>query len=299
MKLSHLSIKAKLLGGFGLVALITATVGGIGYYGLTTTGRGVSELAESAIPRVKTTQVMGLAFEQIMRTQRTLLNFDLDLESRQRQYTNLDKAREDFAAARKEYEPLKQLDEEAKIWQEFAAEYDATEQANDAFFDLSRQFDEMLGKTAPDASGKRENFAANLYASQYLKTQLGVEFRDVWVGATNAVLRGKDPEGFKNARQQMTAARQAFQTTAAKLRETMPRVGLTTETLDELVKQVETMADAYEKAFNEIDISDPEFAEKVDARVAGMGQACNALYLKLEEVVHKQIDRVQALQAEM
>ena len=299
MKLSHLSIKAKLLGGFGLVALITAAVGGIGYYGLTTTGRGVEDLANTAIPSVKATQAMELAFEQIMRIQRTLLNFDLDLESRQRQYTQLDQVREEFAAARKEYEPLEQLDEEVKIWHEFAAEYDAAHQANDAFFDLSRQFDDLLGKTAPDASGKRQNFARNLYACRYFKTQLGVDFRDFWVAVKNATLRAGNEQAFKAACEEMAAARQAFGANAAKLREAMPRVGLTTEVLDELVKQVNAMAEAYEKAFNELDRSDAEFADKVDARVAGMGQACKADYLKLEEIIHKQIDQVQALQEQM
>ncbi|NMC20122.1 MAG: methyl-accepting chemotaxis protein [Thermogutta sp.] len=298
-RLSHLSIKAKLLGGFGLVAAITAVVGGIAYWGLTSTAAGIQKLADLAIPSVKTTQAMGLAFEQIMRMQRTLLNFDLDLESRQRQYTQLAAAREAFAAARKEYEPLEHLEEEAKIWQEFVAEYDATVQANNAFFDLSRQFDEMLAKTAPDASGKRESFARNLYVCRYLKTQLGVEFRDFWVAAKNAVLRGGDAEGFQAARQQLTAARQAFQADAAKLRELLPRVGLTTEALDELVKQVDSMADAYDKALNEEDRSDPAFAQKVDARTVGMGQACVAQYRKLEEVIHSHIDRIQTLQTEM
>ncbi|GAB6185652.1 HAMP domain-containing methyl-accepting chemotaxis protein [Thermopirellula anaerolimosa] len=299
MKLSHLSIKAKLLGGFGLVALITAAVGGVGYYGLTSAGNGVEQLANVAIPSVRTTQAMKWEFTEVMRIQRTLLNLDLDLESRQRQYTQLDAAREIFAAARKEYEPLRQLDEEAKIWQEFVADYDATVQANNAVFDMSKQFDEILAKTAPDASGKRENFARNMYACHYLKTQLGVDFRDLWVAAKNAVLRGNDPEAFKKAREQLTAARTAFKADAAKLRELLPRIGVGTEALDELVKQVETMGDAYEKAFAEIDASDPEFAEKVDARVAGMGQACNAQYLKLEDAVHQQVDRIQSLQKDM
>lgn len=299
MKLSHLSIKAKLLGGFGLVALITAAVGGIGYYGLSTTGRGVEDLANTAIPSVKTTQAMELAFEQIMRIQRTLLNFDLDLESRQRQYTQLDQVGEEFAAARKEYEPLEQLDEEVKIWQEFAAEYDATKQANDAFFDLSRQFDDLLGKTAPDASGKRENLATNLYVCRYMTTKLGSEYHDYMTRAKNAMIRGGDAEGFEAARRQMAEARAAFQADAAKLRELLPRVGLTTEALDELVKQVNAMADAYEKAFNELDRSDAEFAKKVDAQVAGMAEACLAQFQKLEEINHKQINQVQSLKDQM
>ena len=299
LRLSHMSLKAKLLGGFLLVALITAVVGGIGYYGLTTTGRGVQELADCALPSVKTTAAMKWTFTEIMRIQRTLLNFDLDLESRQRQYAQLEKAREIFAAARKEYEPLEQLEEGAKLWKEFLAEYEDTEKANNTFFDLSKQFDDLLAATTPDASGKRANFARNSYLCRNLNGQLGLQFRDMWVAAKNAVLRGGDPEKFKKAREELTAAREAFQNTASKLRETLPRVGLTTEALDEFVKQVTSMGDAYEKAFAEINTSDPEFTKKVDERVAGMGQACNQVYLKLEDVVHKHIDRIQTLQDQM
>ncbi|MGQ9506040.1 MAG: HAMP domain-containing methyl-accepting chemotaxis protein [Thermogutta sp.] len=299
LRLSQMSLKAKLLGGFGLVALITAVVGGIAYYGASSTAKEVEKLSQLALPSVRLTQTMNLAFEKIMRMQRTLLNFDLDLESRQRQYTQLDQAREEFAAARKEYEPLPQLDEEAKIWQEFVAEYDATKQANDAFFNLSKQFDELLAATAPDASGKRENFVRNMYMCRYLKTQLGIDYYDILLWCKNAVLRGGNAEGFKKAQEKLTEARQTFHDHAAKLKELLPRVGLSTEALDELVKQVNNMAEAYLKAFAEISPSDPEFAQKVDARTVGLGQACLDQYTKLEEVVHKHIDRIQTLLTQM
>ncbi|HPZ82652.1 MAG TPA: methyl-accepting chemotaxis protein [Thermogutta sp.] len=299
LRLSHMSLKAKLLGGFLLVALITAVVGGIGYYGLTTTGRGVQELADCALPSVKTTAAMKWTFTEIMRIQRTLLNFDLDLESRQRQYAQLEKAREIFAAARKEYEPLEQLEEGAKLWKEFLAEYEDTEKANNTFFDLSKQFDDLLAATAPDASGKRANYAHNLALCRYLTSQLGLFGRGMWVSLKNATLRAKDPETLKKAREDVTAAQRAVLDTADKLREIMPRIGLTTETLDQFVKQVGAFVDTYDKAFTELNPSDPEFSEKVDGRVAGLGQACDEAYFKLAELIEQRIDRIQTLQDQM
>jgi methyl-accepting chemotaxis protein len=124
-RLSHLSLKVKLLGGFLIVAGITAVVGGLAYYGLSQTAKGVDGLANEAVPSVRLTADMNYAFEKIMRIQRTLMNLDLDEESRKRQYDQLAQIREQFAQARKEYEPMRQLDEEAKIWKEFAADYDS------------------------------------------------------------------------------------------------------------------------------------------------------------------------------
>ncbi|MGQ9915315.1 MAG: HAMP domain-containing methyl-accepting chemotaxis protein [Thermogutta sp.] len=299
MKLSHLSIKAKLLGGFGLVALITAAVGGIGYYGLSSTAENVEALDKQALPNVKLTQAMEHCFEKIMRMQRTLLNFDLDLESRQRQYTHLTETREAFDAARKEYEPLPQLDEEAKIWKEFVADYDATKQANNTFFDLSKQFDDLLAATAPDASGKREHFAKNLYACRYMTSRLGLHLNRILLELKNMTLRVGSVQEFQKAEAWLAEASDAFFADAAKLKELLPRVGLNTANLDEYVKQVQDTLDIYKKAFAELEKSDPEFALKLDSKTNGLGKKCMTAHDKLQEMVHNQIDRVQKLQDEM
>ncbi|MGQ9607132.1 MAG: HAMP domain-containing methyl-accepting chemotaxis protein, partial [Thermogutta sp.] len=299
MKLSHLSIKAKLLGGFGLVALITAAVGGIGYYGLSSIAENVETLDKQALPNVKLTQAMEHCFEKIMRMQWTLLNFDLDLESRQRQYTHLTETREAFDAARKEYEPLPQLDEEAKIWKEFVADYDATKQANNTFFDLAKQFDDLLAATAPDASGKREHFAKNLYACRYMTSRLGLHLNRILLELKNMTLRVGSVQEFQKAEAWLAEASDAFFADAAKLKELLPRVGLNTANLDEYVKQVQDTLDIYKKAFAELEKSDPEFALKLDSKTNGLGKKCMTAHDKLQEMVNNQIDRVQKLQDEM
>ncbi|MGQ9822541.1 MAG: HAMP domain-containing methyl-accepting chemotaxis protein [Thermogutta sp.] len=299
MKLSHLSIKAKLLGGFGLVALITAAVGGIGYYGLSSIAENVETLDKQALPSVQLTQAMEDCFEKILRMQRTLLNFDLDLESRQRQYTHLTETREAFDAARKEYELLRQLDEEAKIWKEFVADYDAANQANNTFFDLSKQLDDLLAATAPDASGKREHFAKNLYACRYMTSRLGLHLNRILLELKNMTLRVGSVQEFQKAEAWLAEASDAFFSDAAKLKELLPRVGFNTANLDEYVKQVQDTLDIYKKAFAELEKSDPEFALKLDSKTNGLGKKCMTAHDKLQEMVNNQIDRVQKLQDEM
>jgi methyl-accepting chemotaxis protein len=298
-RLSHLSLKLKLLGGFLIVAGITAITGGLAYYGLSQTAQGVNGLANEAVPHVRTTAEMKYAFEQIMRIQRTLLNFDLDEESRKRQYDQLAQIREQFAQARKEYEPLRQLDEEAKIWQEFAADYDSVNSENEKFFNLSRQFDELLAAVQPDENGKKQGLLQNGYACQYWKTQTGVDLSRLWVALKNAVLRAGNEEGYKKAMEEYTATKTAFRNSINELRKRMPRTGLKTDSVDALEKAVLGMCDAYEKALSKYDHNDPTFADKVDADVKGLGQNCWNQYLTVEDLVHQHIATIQSLQDQM
>ncbi|WP_347244776.1 methyl-accepting chemotaxis protein [Thermogutta sp.] len=299
LRLSHLSLKAKLLGGFLAVAGVTAVVGGLAYYGLSQTAKGVDDLANQAVPKLKLTAQMGHCFEEEMRQQRTLLNLDLDQETRQRHYAQLEKTRETFRNAMKEYEPLRQLDEEAKIWQEFKAELDQTMQANDKFFALSRQFDELLARVQPQESGKRELVAQTMYQCRYWTMRVGVDFQGILLALKNALLRANDGEAYKKAMEDYAAAKTQFENSVAELAKRMPRVGLSTETLDSFKKAVLDMCDAYEKALAKYDRNDPQFADKVDADVKGMGQNCLAIYKKLQEIVHNDINKIESLAAEM
>jgi hypothetical protein len=227
------------------------------------------------------------------------MNLDLDEESRKRQYDQLAQIREQFAQARKEYEPLRQLDEEAKIWQEFAAEYDSVRGENDKFFNFSRQFDEILAASQPDETGKKQNFLKTTYQCRYWKTQAGVDLSRLWVALKNAVLRAGDEDGYKKAMEDYTAAKTAFQNSISELRKRMPRVGLKTDSVDALEKAVLGMCEAYEKALAKYDHNDPAFGSKVDADVKGLGQNCWNQYLAVEDVVHKHIARVESLAADV
>lgn len=298
-RLSHLSLKVKLLGGFLIVAGITAVVGGMAYYGLTETGREVDQLANEAIPNLRTTQVMNYCFEQIMLIQQTLLNFDLDLESRQRQYTQLEQARENYQNASKEYETLDQIGEEAKLFEEFVTENKLTVEENDKFFNLSKQFDEMLAAVQPDENGKKQGLLQNGYACQYWTTQVGNDFYAIWVALKNAVLRANEAEGYKKAMDDYAAAKKKFESSISELKKRLPRVGLSVESLDSFEKAVASMCDAYEKSLAKHDHNDPQIADKVDEDVKGLGQNCLDLLTKAADVVKNHIAKVESLAAEM
>lgn len=299
LKLSHLSLKAKLLGGFLTVAGITAVVGGLAYYGLSQLTEDVDNLANQAVPNLKLTNEMKFCFESIMRMQRTLLNLDLDIESRQRQYQQFQQTRQAYNDAMKEYEPLRQLDEEAKIWQEFKAELDKTVQENDKFFTLSKQFDEMLAAVQPDENGKRENFLQNSYACTYWTTQVGNDYYAMWFALKNAVLRAGQEEAYKKAMDDYATAKKKFESSVAELKKRLPRIGLGLEALDKFEKAVASMCDAYEKSLAKHDHSDAQIADKVDEDVKALGQNCRALFNDLAGLVHNHIAKVETLAADM
>jgi len=287
------------MGGFLLVAAITAVVGGMAYYGLTQTGHEVTQLAGQAIPNLRTTQVMSFCFEEIMRIQRTLLNFNLDLESRQRQYTQLEEAREEYRNAWKEYETLDQIGEEKKLFEEFVAENDITVKENDKFFILSKQFDEMLAAAQPDENGKKQNFLQNTYACRYWTTKLGNDYYAMWVALKNAVLRANQEEAYKKAMDEYATAKKQFEASVAELKKRLPLVGLGLADLDKFEKAVASMCDAYEKSLAKHDHSDAQISDKVDEDVKGLGQNCLALFNNLSGSVLNHISKVETLAADL
>ncbi|HQF13601.1 MAG TPA: methyl-accepting chemotaxis protein [Thermogutta sp.] len=301
LRLSHMSLKAKLLGGFLLVAVVTAAAGGLGYYGLTQTAEELTDVATVAMKKTHTTKEMIYGFEKIMRAQRTLLNFDLDLESRQRQYTHVTEAREAYRDAWKEYETLQRIGEEQKIFEEFVSENEQTVKDNDSFFALSKQFDDMLAAAQPDETGKKQNFLENTYACRYLTTQLGYDFGVMWAAVKNAVLRidHLDENLHKHALAQYEATKKQFREHATGLRTHLARVGLSSQALDTFEKKVEEFCQAYDKAFAKADRNDPEISDKIDAEVRGLGEACQAAHAALQDLVHAHVAKIEKLATDM
>ncbi len=297
---SRLSLKAKLVGGFLFVAAITAIVGGISYYGLTQTAATVDVLATKAVPTLKTTSQMNLAFETFMRAQRTLLNGDLDLETRQRQYEHVAKARELYREAMKEYESLRQLEEEAKLWQEFKAELDVTIRENDKFLALSQQFDEILTRTQPDETGKKRYLARTAAECCHFNGAAGFAFGQIWTKLKDRILRATDKEALMKAVEDYENGKRDFQNAISELRKRVIRLGLSVEPVDAFEKAVHSMCTAYDAALAKYDPSDPDYVRKVDDEVKGLGLRCHEAFLRVRELIHEgMINRVEGLLDQM
>ena len=141
-KLTNLSLKVKLIGGFALVAIITLVVGMIGYHGVDMAGDQIESLANDHLPGVENIFRVKGDFEAIIAVQMTMLNPLLTQEERQKQYDHLAKAREDYQRAFKNFEALPKTEEQKKLWQDLVNVTKDWKAENDKFFQLCKELDQ-------------------------------------------------------------------------------------------------------------------------------------------------------------
>ncbi len=134
--LSNMSLKAKLVGGFVVVAILTAVVGGIGLWGAGRVAQGVQNLGMVRLPGVESILKIKQGADTVKTVQHTLMNLDLAAAIRKRQDDLVAKAKEQCDAAWKVYEPLPKTGEEAALWKEFTSAWQTWETDNAEYFRL-------------------------------------------------------------------------------------------------------------------------------------------------------------------
>jgi len=135
-------LSAKLVGSFVLVAVITLIVGFVGWSGVRSLAGHLKEVGDVRLPSIQSLLIIAEKGEEIKAAQRTLLNPNLDKESRARQYKVIQKAREVYRKAWEVYEPLPQTEEEAVLWNQFVSVWQAWAGENNNFMELSKKLDE-------------------------------------------------------------------------------------------------------------------------------------------------------------
>ena len=83
---SSLKLSTKLISSFSIVAMLTLLVGAVGMYGVTLLNRNLTCLSQDNLPSVKNLLTIKGSIAAIARIQRTLLNPEIDLARRERQY---------------------------------------------------------------------------------------------------------------------------------------------------------------------------------------------------------------------
>lgn len=143
------TIGRKLGLAFGLACLITAILGGLGYYTAKTGDDAIDEIGAVNLPSVAATLVIKEQAEIIRGSLRTLAIPGLDPTVLSRQYDVMDKAREVYQAAWKIYEPLPQTPEEAAVWKEFVPAWESWRAENTKAIELAKRFD-AIGIADPE-----------------------------------------------------------------------------------------------------------------------------------------------------
>ena len=157
------TIGKKLMVSFMSVAAITMVVGLIGFGGALMMGNAVEEVAEVRLPSVASLLEINVEFENIRGTMRTLVIPGLDPEMRNRQYANLQNARERYQRSFEVYEPLPQTPEEARIYREFRPAMDTWARYNNRFMDLNSQIDALGMANPTDMARQIESFIKDHY----------------------------------------------------------------------------------------------------------------------------------------
>ena len=141
---SQWTIGRKLIASFLSVAVVTAVLGIIGYYGVNQGGIAIDELGGVRLPSIESMLVVSEGQTAVDTTENALLSRAIELDTRRQKY-------DDFAAiwnrideAWKIYEPLPQTDEEAAVWREFVPAWNAWKKDHEEYVRLSKGYDKYV-----------------------------------------------------------------------------------------------------------------------------------------------------------
>ncbi|MEW6386055.1 MAG: methyl-accepting chemotaxis protein [Thermodesulfobacteriota bacterium] len=161
--MKNMKLGTKMLLSFSVVALITLILGIVGFYSTTQGVKAINEIGSVQLVSVDNLLILKENAENIRGTVRTLAIPGLPVEVRQRQYKNLEKARQEYGKAWKLYEALPQTPEVAELWKRFVLVWNAWREENHKAMEMSKQIDRN-GIADPDAlSARLEQFAKDHY----------------------------------------------------------------------------------------------------------------------------------------
>ncbi len=143
------TIGKKLVAAFLAVAAITLLLGLVGYYGAVKSDGAIYEIGTVRLPSVQSLLIIAENAGKIKAAQRALLNPDLSQADRQRQPETVAKARAEYEAAWKIYEPLPQTVEEAATWKEFVPAWEQWRKDNNEFFKLNDELNALAVQNPP------------------------------------------------------------------------------------------------------------------------------------------------------
>jgi len=135
------TIGQKLVTAFLGVGLVTLALGLCGYFAVRADRQAVDDIGMVQLPAVDYLGQIQEAATAIKVAQRTLLVPDLDTETRQRQYENVKRIREDYEVVWKKYEELPKDDTTAALWTQLGTAWQAWRAENTKYFGFCQALD--------------------------------------------------------------------------------------------------------------------------------------------------------------
>jgi len=141
--LKNLSLKAKLLTGFIAVSLLVLLVGGVGFIAIRNLHGRLTSLAFESFPSIVELNIALVRQEKIKTAIRTLLSPYLSKEDRQRQFDNIQKARDVYNKALEEYDKIARTAEEDKLYKDFLEKYNILKESNNKLIERFKKLDNI------------------------------------------------------------------------------------------------------------------------------------------------------------
>ncbi|PLX93073.1 MAG: hypothetical protein C0620_08330 [Desulfuromonas sp.] len=146
-----MSIQIKLLGSFFLMALLCATVGGLGIFGINATNSSLNEVSDLRLPSVRRIGVMMEKLNAIKAEERTLAIPDLSQQQRHSALESLRELDNELNDAVQAYSNLEKTTQEAQTWSEVQRNLKAWQQQQASLLQLFEQINlDHIGRLSSD-----------------------------------------------------------------------------------------------------------------------------------------------------
>ncbi len=163
MKLMKLTLRAKLLGGFILVAGITLVVGVVGWNGIVKVTRHLQNIERKNLPGVQNLLIINKAQATIKIAEQALLNQNLDA-LRQNQYQHIETAWREVEQSWQIYANLPKTDQEEQLWRDFIPLWGVWKKDMESFITLSKELDDTKILKPEKLAEELRNFQSEIQA---------------------------------------------------------------------------------------------------------------------------------------
>ena len=145
--MKNIKLSTKLIGGFVIVAVIAAIIGGVGFWSLKEAKTAQDETASVFLPSIYGLGIMNEAQGAILLAER-ILCYEKDAEIIKRQHVNLDDAWKRMDEGWKIYEPLPQTADEAVLWKKLVQDWDGWKKSHQDVISLVKKGDLDAARTS-------------------------------------------------------------------------------------------------------------------------------------------------------
>ncbi len=149
-------ISSKLLGGFGLVALIILFGGLVGFYGVYSTETALVKVSLNNLPAVHGLEIISRSMAEMRKIELVLI-YEMDPDTVSNQHKRLEKAKKEMEEGLKIYEALSRNSEDEALWKEFVARQEEWRKANIHVISLLSQGYEKKAEARDLSYGKSKD----------------------------------------------------------------------------------------------------------------------------------------------